>query len=238
MSLKKGNIKRMIAVICTFIVVSTFAIMPAFATEEPCDFGQLYCIINADTLNVRASASVDAEILATLPIGTYSKVNWVEPGWVNIAYNGDGLMGFVSDEFVTVHMGPIPEFDNAGGRGVIEIAKQYLGVPYVYGGTSPNGFDCSGFVKYVYKQLGYDLYRVAADQMKNGVAISKENLAPGDLIGFYSSPGGGYIGHIGIYVGEDMMIHAPRTGDVVKFTSIADDTYHGKRFAGARRIIY
>ena len=239
MSFKKGNIKRMLAAVCAFIVVSTFAISPATATEEePCDYGQLYCVVNADSLNVRSSASTDAEILTTLPIGTYAKVNWVEPDWVNVAYNGDGLMGYVAAEFVTVHEGDLPAFAAIGNQSVLEIAKQYLGVPYVYGGTSPRGFDCSGFVQYVYKQLGYDLYRVAADQMRNGVAVSKENLAPGDLVGFYSSPGGGYIGHIGIYVGNGMMIHAPHTGDVVKYTSIEEGTYHGRRFAGGRRIIY
>ncbi len=239
MSFKKGNIKRVFAAVCTFIVVSTFAILPATAVEEePSDYGQLYCVVNADSLNVRSSASTDAEILTTLSIGTYTKVNWVEPDWVNVAYNGDGLMGYVAAEYVTVYEGALPEFAAIGSQSVLEIAKQYLGVPYVYGGTSPRGFDCSGFVQYVYKQLGYNLNRVAAAQMSNGIAVSKENLAPGDLVGFYSSPGGGYIGHIGIYVGNGMMIHAPHTGDVVKYTSIEDGTYHGRRYAGARRIIY
>ncbi len=240
MSFRKGNIKRMLSAVCAFVVVSTFSILPTNATEieEPCDYGQLYCVVNVDSLNVRSSASTDAEILTTLPVGTYTKVNWVEPDWVNVAYNSDGLMGYVAAEFVTVHEGDLPSFVTTGSQSVLEIAKQYLGVPYVYGGTSPRGFDCSGFVQYVYRQLGYDLHRVAAAQMTNGVAVSKENLVPGDLVGFYSSPGGGYIGHIGIYVGDGMMIHAPHTGDVVKYTSIEEGTYHGSRFAGGRRIIY
>lgn len=238
MSFKKGNIKRMIAVICAFIVVSTFAILPVTAIEEPCDYGQHYCIVNATSLNVRSSASADAEVLATLSIGSRVKVNWVEPDWVCVAYNGDGLMGYVAAEYVTVYSGEMPDFSSVGTQAVVDIAKQFLGVPYVYGGTSPRGFDCSGFVQYVYKQLGYKLHRVAASQMTNGIAVSKEELAPGDLVGFYNSIGGGYVGHIGIYVGDGMMIHAPRTGDVVKFTSIADGTYHGLRYAGARRIIY
>lgn len=238
MSFKKGNIKRMIAVICAFIVVSTFAILPVTAVDEPCDYGQNYCVVNTTSLSVHASASTDAEVLATLYVGSTVKVNWIEPDWVCVAYNGDGLMGFVAAEHVTVHSGVMPDRPTEGNQAVIEIAKQYLGVPYVYGGTSPRGFDCSGFVQYVYKQLGYNLNRVAASQMSNGIAVSKENLAPGDIVGFYNGIGGGYIGHVGIYVGDNMMIHAPRSGDVVKFTSIADGTYHGLRFAGARRIIY
>ncbi|MEG1879930.1 MAG: C40 family peptidase, partial [Oscillospiraceae bacterium] len=122
------------------------------------------------------------------------------------------------------------------GKAVIDIASKYLGIPYVYGGTTPSGFDCSGLVQYVYRELGYNLNRVAADQMNNGRAVSRAELQPGDIVGFYSSEGGGYVGHIGIYAGDGMMIHAPRTGDVVKYASI-DSSYYASRFAGGRRII-
>lgn len=123
------------------------------------------------------------------------------------------------------------------GDEVMIEAEKYLGVPYVYGGTTPDGFDCSGFVQYVYKQLGYTLSRVADDQMDDGIAVSYENLSPGDLVGFYSSPGGESVGHIGIYAGGGQMIHAPHTGDVVKYSSIETD-YYTSRFAGGRRIIF
>ncbi len=233
----KQRIRRMVAALCVVITTTAFIFVPVSATEEPSDFGQYYGIVNASVLNVRASASDDAEILASLPAGTYVKVNWMEPGWVNVAYNGDGLMGYVSDEYFTVYEGVMPEFSSTGGYAAVEVAKQFLGVPYVYGGTSPSGFDCSGLMQYVYKQLGYSLNRVASAQMTNGVYISRENLAPGDLVGFYSSPGSGYVSHIGMYVGDGMMIHAPHTGDVVKYASI-DGSYYGNRFAGGRRIIY
>ncbi len=238
MSFKKGNIKRMLAVFCAFIVVSTFAISPVSATEEPCDYGQSYCVVTASSLNVRSSASIESNILTTLPMGTCVKVNWTEPGWVCVAYNGDGLMGYVSADYVIIYDGSAPDLSAGGNQQVVEIAQRYLGVPYVYGGSSPSGFDCSGFVQFVYKQLGYNLHRVAASQMTNGIPVSRENLAPGDVVGFSSSIGGSYIGHVGIYVGNGMMIHAPQTGDVVKFTSIEPGTYHGNRFAGGRRIIY
>ncbi len=249
MSFKKGNIKRMIAALCAFIVVSTFVIMPVSATGElpavegPQQAAYGYCVVTASVLNVRESADIDAPILTTLSMGARVKVHWIEenangPDWVCVAYKGDGLRGYVSADYVVVHEGNMPEISSDGGQAAIDIAMQYLGVPYVYGGSSPSGFDCSGLVQYVYKQLGYDLHRVAASQMTNGIPIAKEDLAPGDLVGFYSSIGGSYVGHIGLYVGDGMMIHAPRTGDVVKIVSIADDTYHGKRFAGGRRIIY
>ena len=237
MNFKRMSIRRIILLLCVMIVASAIAMAPVSATEEPCDFGLKYCVVNAETLSVRASASTEAEVVTTLIVGTYVKVNWEEPGWINVAYNGDGLMGYVSAEYVTVHDGEMPEFNTTAGQEAIEIAKKYLGVPYVYGGTTPNGFDCSGFMQYVYRQMGYSISRVAASQMRDGVAVSRENLVPGDIVGFYSYPGGGYIGHVGMYVGNGMMIHAPHTGDVVRFTSI-DSDYYSVRYAGARRIIY
>ena len=237
MNLEKKYIRRIVATLCVLMTISAFIIAPTYATDEPCDFGQYYGVVTATSLNVRESASMDAEILTTLPMGTYVQVNWIEPDWVCVAYNGDGLRAWVSAEFIAVYEGTIPEFDSTGGQAAVEIAKQFLGVPYVYGGTSPSGFDCSGLMQYVYAALGYSINRVAADQMRNGIPVSRENLAPGDLIGFYSSPGSGYVSHIGMYVGNGMMIHAPHTGDVVRYASI-DGTYYGERFAGGRRIIY
>ena len=169
---------------------------------------------------------------------SYVRVNWIEPDWVCVAYNNDGLMGYVSSDYIKVFEGDIPEMSSYAGQAAVDVAVQYLGVPYVWGGTSPSGFDCSGLMQYVYKQLGYSINRVAADQMKNGVAVSYDNLAPGDLVGFYSSPGSSYVSHIGMYVGNGMMIHAPHTGDVVRYASIGDGTYYNSRFAGGRRIIY
>lgn len=236
MSSKKKNNRRIVATLCVLITISALFIAPAYATEEPCDFGQYYGVVTATSLNVREYASTDAPIVATLSEGTYVHVNWLEPDWVCVAYNGDGSRAWVSAEFIAVYEGTVPEYNTSAGQAAVEVAKQFLGVPYVYGGTSPSGFDCSGLMQYVYRSLGYNINRVAADQMKNGIPVSREDLQPGDLIGFYSSPGGGYVSHIGMYVGDGMMIHAPHTGDVVRYASI--DGHFGARFAGARRIIY
>jgi peptidoglycan DL-endopeptidase CwlO len=113
--------------------------------------------------------------------------------------------------------------------GVVGIAMQYLGVPYVWGGSSPSGFDCSGFVMYVYAQVGVSLPHYTGAQWSYGVPVSRSDLEPGDLVFFDG------LGHVGIYVGGGQFIHAPQTGDVVKISSL-DDGFYAATYDGARRI--
>jgi peptidoglycan DL-endopeptidase CwlO len=115
----------------------------------------------------------------------------------------------------------------AGHPDAATIALKYLGVPYVWGGESPKGFDCSGLVAYVYAQLGITLPHYAAAQYQLGVAVPRDQLQPGDLVFFDS------LDHVGIYIGDGQFVHAPHTGDVVKITSLAD---YGPGYVGARRI--
>jgi peptidoglycan DL-endopeptidase CwlO len=108
------------------------------------------------------------------------------------------------------------------------IALKYLGIPYQWGGASPGtGFDCSGLVMYVFAQLGVQLPHFAAGQYGYGSPVSRDQLQPGDLVFFDG------LSHVGIYIGNGEMVHAPQTGDVVKITAISD---FGSRYVGARRI--
>lgn len=117
---------------------------------------------------------------------------------------------------------------------VIKEAEKYLGIPYVYGGSTPAGFDCSGFAQYVYRQLGYSIMRVAHDQFINsGKPVERANLQPGDLVFFGTD---GYAGHVGIYAGNGQMIHAPSTGKNIMYTSI-ETNYYVTRYLGAKRIL-
>ena len=109
--------------------------------------------------------------------------------------------------------------------GVVGIAMRYLGTPYVWGGASPSGFDCSGFTMYVYAQVGVSLPHSSYAQYGMGVGVSRDQLQPGDLVFFYG------LGHVGIYIGGGQYIHAPHTGDVVKISTI------GSGYVGARRIL-
>jgi len=114
--------------------------------------------------------------------------------------------------------------------GVVGIAMQYLGVPYVWGGSSPGGFDCSGFVMYVYAQVGVSLPHYTGAQWAMGVPVSESDLQPGDLVFFDG------LGHVGIYIGGGEFIHSPHTGDVVKIDSLSE-AWYSATYDGARRIV-
>jgi len=112
--------------------------------------------------------------------------------------------------------------------GVVGIAMHYLGVPYVWGGSTPRGFDCSGFVAYVFAQIGVSLPHSSYAMFGMGTPISIGDLQPGDLVFFTGAS------HMGIYIGGGQFIHSPHTGDVVKISSLSG--YYSSNFAGARRI--
>jgi cell wall-associated NlpC family hydrolase len=111
---------------------------------------------------------------------------------------------------------------------VVSVALQYLGVPYVWGGASPSGFDCSGLTMYAYAKVGVSLPHNAAMQYGMGTPVSRSQLAPGDLV-FFSG-----LSHVGMYIGGGRFVHAPHTGDVVKISSLSEYWY-STTYVGARR---
>jgi cell wall-associated NlpC family hydrolase len=115
------------------------------------------------------------------------------------------------------------------GLRVADYAKRFIGTRYVYGGSSPrSGFDCSGFVRYVYAHFGVSLPHSSYAQFGDGRRVARASLRPGDLVFFDG------LGHVGLYVGNGRFIHAPHTGTRVRVESLAG--WYGSRFAGARRL--
>ena len=125
--------------------------------------------------------------------------------------------------------GAIPDAD---ALGIVSLAEQMLGVPYRWGGRTPEGFDCSGLVQYTFERAGYRVPRTSREQHWAASPVPIGEARPGDLVFFAES---GRVSHVGIYMGNGRFIHAPSKGQRVKVSSIREDWYR-RRFAGAGRI--
>jgi N-acetylmuramoyl-L-alanine amidase len=119
---------------------------------------------------------------------------------------------------------------------MISYAKRFLGVNYVWGGTTPEGFDCSGFIKYVYKHFGISLNRVSSAQAAQGVSVKKSNLLPGDLVFFDTNGGHNHINHVGMYIGGGQFIQASSEQSGVVISSLTDGFY-ARSFMKAKRVV-
>lgn len=104
------------------------------------------------------------------------------------------------------------------GQNTVQVASEYIGHKYCRGGKSPKCFDCSGFTQYIYAQMGVSLPRTGGEQLKMMVRVLPENAKPGDIV-FFSTKSG-YIYHVGIYIGDGMMIHSPKPGQRVKIAPV------------------
>ena len=211
-----------------------------------------YGVVDADVLNVRSTPDMEGEICGKLIDGEKVDIITKTGEWFEILY--EDKSSFVHSDYILASRRKNNETEakeeeppkktappqSLEGREkaaeVVELAKSFLGTPYVWGGESPEeGFDCSGLVFYVYSQFDVDLYRVAADQRKNGTEVDLLSLMPGDIVLFWNRTYYSDINHVGIYVGNNSFIHAPQTGDVVKITTL-ESGYYKNNLVAARRI--
>jgi cell wall-associated NlpC family hydrolase len=191
--------------------------------------------ITSDDVILRAGPSTKQPVVAKLRKGVEAKVIGRHGQWLKVSFPG-GATGFVHGSLTsakeTVAASAPPAVDRSD---LITTARRYLGVRYVYGGETSRGFDCSGFVYFLYRTVeGITLPRTSSEQAGSGTAVKKEDLQPGDLV-FFRTGRSTRINHAGIYIGDGNFIHASSGGGVVKIDSLTTG-YYAARFVTARRI--
>ena len=232
------------------------------STKENVELG--YGVINGSAVNLRKGPGTAYATVAKAAKGDQAYIIGINTGWYKVIY-GEKVCYIRSDYMdltevpyenkdsaksplffrggkstgVPVSASALKDAQNVVtpsnvGEKMVEIAKKCLGVPYVWGGESMRGFDCSGLVYYVLKNLGYSPNRTASTQYKMGTYVEKDDLQIGDLVFFAGTSKSG-ISHVGIYAGDGMFIHAPHTGDVVKYSDLSTG-YYANHYYGARRI--
>lgn len=191
--------------------------------------------VSGDGVNVRASASPDAESVATVNTGAALTVNGFADGWYAVTCQY-GTTGYIRSDFLD-----LTSASAASSSGAVSIAKQYLGTRYSYGGASPSGFDCSGFTMYVFKQVGVSLPHSATSQWQSGKGqklYSSGELQSGDLV-FFCDPSrskGKACSHAGIYIGGGQFIHASSANSGGVIVSTLGSGYYNTYFVGGMRV--
>ena len=205
---------------------------PAQQTEVPAETApvstasEITGYIRGNSVRFRAGASTNTQIIAEYNSGTPLKVTGHSGSWTKCVINGKE--GFVYSDYVTEDKPAVSNEGSDTGKQIATFALQYLGYPYKWAGSSPEtGFDCSGFVYYVYKQFGYTIQRVACNQANEGVHVDHADIQPGDILCFYS--GDNYIGHSGIYIGNGQFIHSSTETTGVIISDLNTDAYEARR---------
>lgn len=225
-------------------------------TEKMYDEEKTY-YVSATSVNVRSEASKSADVKDVLTTNDEVSVQGESGEWYIVSVNGS--KGYIAktllsttkkevtsrssntvaqddgddDEEYEEQSAPAAPAGSATGESIAGYAQQFVGYPYVYGASGPNAFDCSGFAQYIYGQFGIGINRTADAQAYNGYYVSKDELAPGDLV-FFGTSGGG-ISHVGIYIGGDQFVHASTSRTGVKISSLSE-SYYIQRYVTARRI--
>ena len=192
--------------------------------------------VTTDTLNVRSGAGTNYSVISKVHKGDTVNIIGSSNGWYKIELS-NGKTGWVSSDYVSLGSSDSSSSTTTNkAKAIVDLATKQIGKPYVWGAEGPNSFDCSGLTYYVYKNaVGISLPRTSTEQSKTGTTVSRSNLQPGDLI-FSSTNGTGDVSHVGIYIGNNEMIHAPKPGDVVQKTKI-NNSYWENAYLWSKRYI-
>ena len=206
------------------------AAVPSAAPLAEAEQTVQYARVTASALNVRTGPSTDYDKAGSLPAGSVVEILGQSDGWYQIE------SGYISGDYVIL-VDAAEAASSGKGQEIANYALTFVGYPYVYGGSSPSGFDCSGFTQYVYKQFGYGLNRTASAQLQNGTPVSMSELQPGDLVLFKrSGTGSSAASHVGIYIGNGQCVHAS-TSTVGVIVSDISSAYYTTGFVGGRRLV-
>lgn len=207
--------------------------------------------VTTSVLNVRSGPGTENSIVTKLYEGNVAKIIGINNAWFKVQYGGQ--TGYISPDYVeivkysgstgssgTAAVSAVSHASTSSASGtrqqIVDYAATLLGCKYVYGGNSPSGFDCSGYVKYVFAHFGVNLSRTSASQYSNSVRISKSDLNVGDLVFFSQTRGSSKVGHVGIYVGGGQFIHAASPGKGVRYDSLSD-SYYSSHYIGSGRVL-
>lgn len=205
--------------------------------------------VDASLVNLRNGPSTSTSMLEQLKAGEEVEIFGFNSGWYKVRY--EGQIGYIRSDLVTLLEKPLNNTGLAAtssddetssgststeadlGQQIATYAQQFVGYPYVYGGSSPSGFDCSGFMQYVFSQFGYSINRTATAQLANGYSVAYEDLRPGDIIYFgYGSTAS----HVGMYIGNGQFVHAENSSTGVVITDLSVSWY-ANRYLCAHRIV-
>ncbi len=206
--------------------------------------------VTTSVLNMRSGPGTENSIVTKLYEGAVAKIIGINNAWFKVTYNGE--TGYISPDYVEVveykSSTPAAKTTSASSQSaasvattaaatgtrqqIVDYAATLLGCKYVYGGTTPSGFDCSGYVRYVFNHFGVSLPRTSSSQYANSVHIKKADLNVGDLVFFTQTRGSSKVGHVGIYVGGGQFIHAASPGKGVRYDSIYSD-YYSSHYIGS-----
>ncbi len=212
----------------TATTLSTTTTTTTETTEEAVDT-TTYIQVTSGPLNVRSGPSTSYSKITSLSAGTVVEYTALTDGWYQIA------TGYVSGDYVKEVDAATVAASSSLGQQIADYAVQFVGCNYVYGGTSPSGFDCSGLVQYVFKNFGISINRTSSSQYSNGTAVSYSQLQAGDVV-FFSKSSSGSITHVGLYIGNGQFVHASDYGVGVIISNLTD-SYYTTGFVGARRMI-
>lgn len=203
-------------------------------------------ILDAKITNMRSENSMDSSIIDKIAAGEKVELLGLEDGWYQVRY-GDAE-GYIRGDLISLAEKPGRTYGSvtkaapepvvvipSGGLGyeIATYAQSFVGYPYVYGGSSPSGFDCSGFMQYLFKQFGVSINRTATAQLANGYSVSYDEMKPGDIIYFGY---GNSASHVGMYIGGGNFVHAANRATGVVITSLSE-SYYANRFLCAHRIV-